>query len=280
MKSLVLCELERLWKRKLTWLFFLAIPLIVGATARYYMSVNADTTMDSPEYVTAWNFPVMALIEQLMVVVNIVSLVLLVLSFTEEYRTGQLRLVMLRAFTFGQLFRAKFAAYACTMGLFLAVYLGLAASMGVLLFEPVSASPLFYRDGLASGFEVLAYTLSYYGLAFATVLGVGGVLAAIAVWSPTTTAALGIGMGFLLASFGFPVIYAILNQAMQLHAPAEWEFASLLQIQYKGIAYILADAGLRPGEQGMWFYMGITVLYMAAGGGIAYASFTKKDRWV
>ncbi|MNI12613.1 ABC-2 family transporter protein [compost metagenome] len=276
MRSLLQSEMERLWKRKLVWMFFLAIPFIILATAKYYISTNLLTPLNSPEHVSSQNFPVMALIEQLIVVFNIISLIMLTLSFTEEYRSGQLRMVMLRAFTFGQLFTAKYLAYVITIVLYFAAYLGTAVVMGQLFFGSEHSVRLFYHETPASGAEVLIYSLQYYGAALLTTLATGSVCAFIAVNCSTSTASIGVGMGFLLLSMGYPTIFTVANKVLRLQLPDQLELLSITQIQYKGVALMLSDNNIHYAV----IVLGTLGGYIALGLLSAYFGFTKRDRWI
>ncbi|NEW04790.1 hypothetical protein GK047_02000 [Paenibacillus sp. SYP-B3998] len=280
MKSLFQSEFERLWKQKLTWLFFAAIPCILFATAKYYLSNNLRVPLQSPEYVTANNFPVMALVEQLIVVFNVMSLVLLTLSFTEEYRTGQLRMVMLRAFTLGQLFRAKALAYLVTMLMFFLTYLAVSGVVGQLFFDSSVTTNLFYQDTKASTLDVIMYTVNYYAISLVTVVTIGSVFIAVAVLSQSTTAAIGMGMGFLLLSLGYPIVFTMMNYAWKLGLPSSWQFLSLTQVQYEGIAFLLADTVAFSNRQFCLTTWLILVGYITVCGSTAYFAFTKKDRWI
>ncbi|GIP40517.1 hypothetical protein J31TS4_37970 [Paenibacillus sp. J31TS4] len=281
MMALFLSEWERLWKRKLTWLCFLAIPVILLATAKYYAGLNAQVAPSSPEYTYASNFAVMALIEQLLVVFNLVSLVLLTLSFTEEYRSGQLRLVLLRAYSFGELFRAKALAYLAVMGLYFACYLILAAAVGPVFFETGEAVSLFYRDApMASAGGMVLYTLGYYGLAALSVLTTGSVFLAIAVLSRSTTASIGAGLGYLLLSLGYPTVFDLLRRTGVLQADGVWQFLSLTQIQYQGIAMLLGETAAFSSGQLALVLLPIAGAYLLAGGLTAWLAFTKPDRWI
>ncbi|GGF89223.1 hypothetical protein GCM10010912_37950 [Paenibacillus albidus] len=280
MRALFISELERLWKRKLIWMMFAAIPLIVYATARYYAVHNLQVPLDSPEFVTSGNFPVMALIEQLIVVFNLVSLVLLTLSFTEEYRTGQLRMVLLRAFTVGQLFRAKAAAYLVTISLFFAAYLGVSVAVGFQMFDSSETTRLFHHVSPAGPGEVMGYTLKYYGISLLTVVGMGSAMLALAVICHTTTAAIGFGVGILLLSIGYPLVYLTFNTVLNLQLPAQLAFLSLTQIQYEGIAYLLADSSMGPGPYFPLFALAVVAGYVLLCAGGACLAFTRRDRWI
>lgn len=280
MMALFHSEWERLWKRKIAWLFLIAIPLIIALTAKYYIGHNASFPLGSPEHTTAENFPVMAMIEQLIVVFNVVALVLLTFSFTEEYRSGQLRLVMLRAYGSSQIFWAKWLAFASMMALFFVVYLVAAAVAGYVFFESSPQQTLFYYDHAVSSRYMIGYTLSYYGMAYASIVGTASVFIAIGVISRSSTAAIGLGMGFLLCSLGFPLIYDLFNRVTGFGWPAMLKYVSLTEIQFSGIAIMLSgSAAAREWHAGLWMVLmlaGYVALFTAA----ARLIFTKSDRFI
>ncbi|OZB98174.1 ABC transporter permease [Paenibacillus sp. XY044] len=279
-RSLFLSEWERMWKRKITWLFLIAMPAVVAATAKYYAGHNLGTPPASPEYTWAGNFPVMALIEQLIVVFNVISLVLLTLSVTEEYRSGQIRMVMLRSFTAGQLLRAKWLAHTAVMALYFTVYLLFSGVAGLLFFKSHDYMQLFYYDHTVRVSGMLGYTLMYYAIAFMTVLALGSVFMAAAVISRTTTGAVGLGLGFLLCSLGFPLIYQLANRVGGLGMPAMLKYLSLTEIQYSGIAVMLGQAqAVNSGAVALAALL-VCALYAAVFGVGSLLVFSKSDRWM
>ncbi|MCJ8010999.1 ABC transporter permease [Paenibacillus sp. KQZ6P-2] len=280
MTALLHSEWERLWKRKIVWLFLIAIPFIIIATAKYYMGRNLVVPLGNPEHTTAENFAVMAMIEQLIVVFNVVALILLTLSFTEEYRSGQLRMMMLRAYSSTQIFWAKWMAFALMMALFFVVYLLTAVAAGYILFPSAPQQVLFYYDHAVPNGDMILYTLGYYGMAYATIVGMASVFIGIGVVSRSSTAAIGLGMGFLLCSLGYPLIFDLSNRVLGLGLPVMLKYLSLSEIQFSGIAVMMSDAeALKHLHAGIWMICviaGYTAVLMT----VSRLIFTKSDRWI
>ena len=86
MNKLIVSEWERLWKRKVIWLLFAAIPIMVYAAAKYCLHQNTTVTPDLPHYTVVGNFPVLGLSEMLMTAFNLVVLVIATMVVTDEYR--------------------------------------------------------------------------------------------------------------------------------------------------------------------------------------------------
>ncbi|MGN7356323.1 MULTISPECIES: ABC transporter permease [unclassified Paenibacillus] len=279
MMNLLHSEWERLWKRKIAWLVLIAIPLIIIATAKYYTGHNLAVPVGSPEHTTAENFPVMAMIEQLIIVFNVVALILLTLSFTEEYRSGQLRMVMLRAYSSSQLFWAKWLAFALMMALFFIVYLLMAVAAGYLFFPSSPQQMLFYYDHAVPSKDMIVYTLGYYGMAYTSIIAMGSVFIGIGVLSRSSTAAIGLGMGFLLCSLGFPLVFDLSNRVLGLGLPGMLKYLSLSEIQFSGIAVMMSSADkLKDMHAGAWMIgaiAGYTAIFLAG----SRLLFTKSDRY-
>ncbi|WP_168928849.1 ABC transporter permease [Paenibacillus dokdonensis] len=280
MIALLHSEWERLWKRKIAWVFLIAIPFIILATSKYYIGHNLVMPPGGPEHTTAENFPVMAMIEQLIVVFNVLVLVLLTLSFTEEYRSGQLRMIMLRSYSSTQLFWAKWIAFALLMALFFIIYLLFAVMAGYTFFKSSPQQILFYYDHTVPSGDMILYTLRYYGMAYTTVMGTASVFIAIGVISRSSTAAIGLGMGYLLCSLAFPLIYEMSNRVLGLGLPGVLKYLSLTEIQFSGIAVMLSNAkALQDLHLGLWMIC-ILVVYAAVFMAAARLIFTKSDRWI
>ncbi len=88
---LVRSEWERLWAKKVTWLCFLMIPVMLLGAAKYHLKHNQEVERIAVDYTYANSFPVLALSEMLMSICNLVLLVLIVLVFAQEYHSGQIR---------------------------------------------------------------------------------------------------------------------------------------------------------------------------------------------
>ncbi|SFT00611.1 ABC transporter permease [Marininema halotolerans] len=275
MISLIASEWGRLWSRKITWLLFAILPILLLITGNHYLGENDGITPGNPGF-TAWDsFPVMALSNQLMTVFNMILLLLFVFSITEEYRTGQLRMVMIRSYSFSQLLIAKWITVMGIMLLFHGLYFLLSYVVGGLFFD--SSPHLFfpyYQDPIGGG-PALTYTIRYFALAFLTLVAVSWLITFFAVISQSTTTAIGITLGFLLISFGYPQILQTFTKGLNPPLDAKWYFLSLTQIQTEGIALALGQT-----SKFLTFNGGVLFVYAFAFGTAAYLFFTKKDRFI
>lgn len=93
---LVRSEWERLWAKKVTWLCFAAIPVMLLGAAKYCLEHNQEVPETAVDYAYANSFPVLALSEMLMSICNLILLVMIVLVFAQEYHSGQMRMVLQR----------------------------------------------------------------------------------------------------------------------------------------------------------------------------------------
>lgn len=272
MKQLFWSEIDRLWKRKVTWGCFLAIPVIILLSARFYLQNNARVPVTSAEYTVFGNFPVLALAEQLVMVVNLIALVLIVFTVTQEYRTGQLRMVLVRAYSKTTIFFAKLSAVLVTILGFFGVYFLCSLVAGYLLFPRNGQVLLFYHATPVPLEEALGYCLAYYGIGFLTMIGVACVLFFIASISRTVTTAMGLGLFFLISSLMYSTILEFFRGVWSPMTLLKMQFLTLPYIQYTGIAAMLAE---RPAFVG--WNLGVLAVYTLFFGGIAYLVFTKED---
>jgi ABC-2 type transport system permease protein len=275
MIALITSEWERLWSRKITGSLFALIPVILFATGHYYRGASQGMTPDNPAYPTLDNFPVLALAEQLMIGFHLVLLLLLASSITEEYRTGQIRMVMLRSYSFSQLLFAKWLTVMGVMFLFHGCYLVLSYVFGAWMFEGSSQLFLFYHDEPVSSGPAFSYNLRYYAIAYITLIASSLIITFFAVIAKSTTAAIGTTIGFLLASFAYPVILQKLAATMEPPPAPHWYFLSITQIQYEGIALALAQV-----PKLVIFNAGVLLTYALIFGIAAYLFFTRKDQFI
>ncbi|WP_142506384.1 ABC transporter permease [Melghirimyces algeriensis] len=275
MMALIASEWERLWNRKITWFLFAMIPVILFVSGQYYQKSNQGLTPENPAYAVLDNFPVLVLAEQLMIGFNLMLLLLLVFSVTEEYRTGQIRMVMIRSYSFSQLLFAKWLTVMEVMLLFHVTYLILSYGFGAWMFDSTSQLLLFYHDEPVSHGPAFFYVLRYYALAFVTLIAISSIMTFIAVISQSTTTAIGGTIGFLLVSAGYPTILQKFAQTMEPRPDPHWYFLSITQIQYEGIALALA-----PHSRFVLFNTGVLFAYAFIFGVAAHLIFTKKDRFI
>jgi ABC-2 type transport system permease protein len=275
MITLIASEWERLWSRKITWLLFASIPVILFATGSYYQNLNEKLDPSRPEYAVMGNFPVLALSEQLVTVLNLFLLLLLVFSITEEYRTGQIRMVMIRSYSFAQILWSKWFSVMGIAFLFHILYFVLSYLFGAMMFDTPPKVHLFYHNAAVSSGSAFSYNIRYYGFAFLTLIAMSWVITFIAVISKTTTTAIGMSVGFLMLSYGYPVVLMTFTRGLQPSLAPEWYFLSLTEIQYQGIALALAETPKLLG-----FNLLVLLSYTLLFGSLAYFIFTRKDRFI
>lgn len=275
MMRLFISEWQRLWKRKSTWLMFAAIPLIVYAAGSYFQKANEQTSSTLPQYSVFGNFSILSFEEMLVTVFNFMVIILAALIVTDEYRSGQLRMVMLRAYTFGKLFWAKGAVLTGLLFLFTCFYFVCSYVAGFFMFPHAERFPLFYRSEMADMWGGLVYNLAFYGLGFLSLLVFVCVMLLISVAGHTTTTTIGVGLGFYLFSLMYPYVCSYFQPLFGNEVYMKIFFSSIPMIQWQGIVFMLAE---QPRYVG-WI-VGVLCFYLFVFGGAAYVLFTRKDRWI
>lgn len=277
MMRLMASEWERIWCRKITWVLFALIPVVLIATGYKYQNFNQNLSPQSPAYSFLDNFPVLALSSgyQLVILFNLVLLILLVFSITEEYRSGQIRMVMIRSYSFAQLLLAKWLTVIGVIFLYLGCYMILSYVVGAWFFESSSQLFLLHYENPVSGGPAFSYVIRYYAIAFLTLVVVSIIVTFFAIVSQTTTTAIGVVAGFFLASFAYPAILKTFSIGLEPPLDPAWYLLSINVIQQEGIALLLADKPKFP-----FFIMKTLLGYTVLFGISAYLSFTRKDRYI
>lgn len=242
MKKLIASEWERLWKLKVIWLLFAAIPIMVYAAAKYCLYQNTTVTPDLPQYTVVGNFPVLGLAEMLMTAFNVVVLVITTMVVTDEYRSGQLRMVLIRTYSFRQIILAKFFVVISFIFLYLVAYFIICYGMGSIMFSNPETYPQFYNQSDVTVVEGFIYNLKFYVLAFLTLVAMSSVLFFIAIISHTTTTTLGIGIGFLFLSIAIPNIIELVGQLVPNEILLKLYFTSITMVQWQGLTFMLAKS--------------------------------------
>lgn len=241
MKTVMAVEWRKLWKRKISWLLFAILPMMAYASAVFCQKQNRALTPDVPQYTVAGNFPVMGLSEMLMTAFNLIAIVIAALIFTEEYRSGALRMVLTRTKSFQQLVLAKFFVLAGFLFLYLAVYFLVCYGMGFALFSAPETYPQFYHHDRVTFFEGFIYNIKFYGLSFLTLISISSVIFFIAVISHTMTTALGASVGYLLICFAYPNVIQLFRPIAGEEIILKIFFTSIPMIQWEGITMMLAE---------------------------------------
>lgn len=273
MMRLLYAEWYRLSRRKLVWVMVLALPLAAFAAASYYEGANNSVSPDAPQYAVFGNFPVLA-ISEMIYLFDALLIALVATIWTDEIRSGQLRLVLLRVSTFSRLWWAKTGVLLGTMLLFLLLYLGCSYLAGYLMLPHADSFSLFYRAAPVDFWEGLLYNLQYYGVAYLTLVSLAGFLILMGSVCRTVTGALGASMGFLFFSFLYPYVMGYFQPLFGDEMYIRIFFTSIPMIQWEGIVQLLADQ-----PQWVGWMTGILVAYPLVFGILAYHSFSRQDQW-
>lgn len=241
MKQLLMAEWERLWKRKVTWLIFFSIPIMLGAAAKYLSSQNNTVSPSAPEYTVTANFPILGLSELLMTAFNMIVLMFVAFVITDEYRSGQLRMGMIRIYTLKQIMTAKFIVIFMVMLLFFITYFSISYLIGYIFFPNPTTLNLFFHNDPATWMEGFVYNVKFYGIAFVTIIAMLSLLFFVAIISHSTTTTIGTGIGFILFSLAYPYVVGLFSPLLSDDLRMKIMFSSLPMIQYQGITQMLAE---------------------------------------
>lgn len=271
MKNLFLSEWERLWSRKSLWLCFMAIPLILYVSAKYYLGINLKTPVTSPEFTSFGNFPNAAMQEQLILAFNLIVVFISVLIITEEYRSGELRMVMIRPVKFNHIFIAKFLVLVAIISLYMVTYFLASIGFGYFLFPKVDQIAVFYHQSTFSIGACLLYAVKYYLLSLITLIAIGSVAFFIAIISKSVVVAVGVNLAFILFSAGYPTVLQVLNRGGGLSL-YKLQLLSITHIQHMGIAAMLAEKPLLIGFTSL-----VLTSYILIFSILSYVTVSKKD---
>lgn len=242
MKSLFLSEFQRLCYRKSTTLCFLSIPIILMATAKYYLGVNTKMDITSPQFTSFYNFPVAAIQEQLVLVFNMIVVLLIVLSVTQEVRNSSIRMVLIRRFRPIEVFISKFLVIVVIVFIYLITYFILSYIVGFIMFPKLDQVSVFYCSDQFNGVDLFIYSLKYYFVAFLTLIAIASLIFFIGGISKSVIIASGISVVTLLLLISYPILVQILF--FNRIEAVKYQLLSITQIQYQGIAMMIGDKGL------------------------------------
>lgn len=236
MKMLIRAEWERLWQKKVTWLCFIAIPIMLFASAKYFLKHNEVVPANYSDHTYANSFPFMGLSEQLIGTFNIILLVTIILMFSHEYHSGQMRMVLQRSYSYKQVLLAKTITILLVMMLFLAFYFICSYIIGFILFDYKTSVVLPLHINSSTGITIVKYNIIYYGIAYITLVAMTSVLVMLTVMGKSTTGATLLGMGFILFSVAYPNIIQIMGSS---NLVGFMNYTSLVMLQHDGIATML-----------------------------------------
>lgn len=259
MRTLIYCELSRLWRQRWFWLVILVLPIFAYNTGSYFLWVNS-----LGDNITSGLFLIVGLQGNLFLPSNIVVAALAASLFTEEYRSGRLRLLFIRRYTRGQIFVSKLLALHVTVLLLLLVLGICLAVVGFIRFpEEARQWPI-----------VLGYTAVYYILAYATLAAIGSLFVCIAMYGKQVTFALGACMIYILAALLLDGLYlkfaALFSSLPYVHDV--FAFMLIPYLQHTGLNKALS------GETSMiWALPAIILPHIIVFTAIAYRRFVADD---
>lgn len=269
MKLLFQNEWERLWSRKTSFLFLLFTPILVFITVIQSLQNNKTLEKTDPQYSFWSNFPIMSLSEVFMLYFNIVAVLLVVISFTHEYRTGQLRMILQRSYSFSKVFFAKYIVVLLYLFLLLVFYFVCSLVIGLIVFEGAEEVYLFFQPEPVTPIKSMSYSVNYYLLSFLSLIAVVSTAILVGVVSRSSTSAFAATAAFFLVSMIYPVLLGIFGEVIGY---SQYVYFSLIEIQFSGVVQMLtSNLFLR-----RWIFS-ILVIYIVLGTSAALGVFSNRD---
>ncbi len=269
MRSLFQSEWERFWSKKSSFLFLFLIPVLVFATVLQSYESNEVLEKTDPQYSFWSNFPVMSIAEVFMLYFNIVAVLIIIMSFTHEYRTGQLRMVLQRSHHFSSVFFAKYLVVLFYLFLLMAFYFICSLAAGWFFFDRTEEVYLFFRLEPVTPIVSLAYSTVYYLLSYLSLAAVSSVTIFVGVISKSSTSAFAITAGFLLVSMLFPIVLGIFSESIGY---SQYVYFSLIEIQFSGVVQMLTDNVFLK----RWIFA-VMMAYIFLGTAASLLVFSKRD---
>ncbi|NPC91433.1 hypothetical protein HOO54_04030 [Bacillus sp. WMMC1349] len=236
MKSLIYSEWERLLSKKIFLTVIYVVPFFVVALASYYSNQNAALDPTNPEYVYISNFPVLSLAEIFIPFFNALAILLTVFSFTDEFRSGQIRFILLRRYTAVQIFISKLMVVILYQFCVFIIFYVSSFIIGHFYFSETNSLYVFHQINPISNLESYIYGIKYYALAFLALISITAVFIFISSISSSNTIALSANLGFIVFSMFMRGVLMNLFEMNQLP-----QFFSLISIQFTGITQALAN---------------------------------------
>lgn len=239
MKQLILSEWQRLWARKTTWISFMVIPAVLIAFIRNYVKIDALFAPDNIRYVSFLNFPSRVLSEECLLIFDIIMVVLIIMAVTSEYREGQLRMVMIRSYSFNEIFTAKYIVMLATSFLLLLINFIFSYILGYFAL-PKEGGKIAYYSRKFTLSESMIYNLKYYIISFLVLAAFTSIIMCVAMICKTIMGALAVSIFIIFTSFILPELsHIFMDNASKVYMFTNYTF--ITRIQYGGIDNILAE---------------------------------------
>ncbi|OSB19017.1 ABC transporter permease [Clostridium sporogenes] len=277
-------EFERLWKNKLTLFCFMLIPLSIIGSSEYYLGNNLKLSINSAEYTSFGNYSFMMFQEMLPTLFNFIAILFVCISITEEYRKGQIRLIMTRGYSFKEIYFAKIASIIAIMFIFFVVYFILSTAIGYFIAPKLYRVKLFYHNSTVSNLKAIFYSLKYYALGFLTILAIISVFALFSVTFKSSTGTIAACICFLVGSFIFSEVTMHCGIMLTRNSHNDINLIKIIEklylitipkIQHIGICLVLAEHPVLN-----YWILSILVAYIIIFTSITCAIFSKRDNFI
>lgn len=240
MLQLFKSELQRLYRKKTTWLCFLAIPFIILLTAKFYLNNNLNVNKNSAEFTHFYNFPIASLQELGMFSINLIVILLIVLSTTEELTNGSLRMVFIRPVKKSKILYSKFLSIVLTIFMMLLLYMLLSYIIGFFFFDKYPYTIPFYWETEILSEKMFLYVIKYFFLSFLSLTSIACMEFFISTLSKSVTVSLSINLGVFMSLLILPsIVESLLKNTNSLLFQLQW--LSIVHIQLKGIPIMLGQ---------------------------------------
>ncbi|WP_027625492.1 ABC transporter permease [Clostridium lundense] len=268
-------EFERIWKRKLTWICFILIPLAIAGASKYYLNNNYKHIIQSPEFVSFGNYPFMMFQEVLITLFNILTILFVCTSITEEYRNGEIRLVMIRGYSFKEIFFSKIASIVTTLGIFFITFFIMSTVVGYFAAPKLDKVMLFYHKNPVGISEALIYSAKYYAVGFVTTIAILSMFTFFAVKCKTVTGVAGVSISTIIAGgiFSSTIIYFtnLIGKELTIRL---W-LLTIVKIQHEGICLLLSEDFI----YSSWIIM-VLILHIVIFGVLSCNTFCREDHFI
>lgn len=224
LKTLIKMEWYRFWKSRIIRLSFIIIPFIIFITSKYIMRMNSE----QPGLVNSTSFTYLVLKEQITLIMDLLVIYYLVSSITQEFRSGEIRMILSRGVKKEKIIAAKVLVVSVVMAAYMLLY-GLFAYIYANNFIPNGNSIIINHLGKVQikGIQAALYTIKFYIIAYITILSFMALISFICVVSKNITIASGIAVGVWLMLEIYPKICSIFIKnvnALMLTASTSIEF--------------------------------------------------------
>lgn len=234
MKELFISEWQRLWQRKSTWISFALAAVVIIFSLQSCIKTDSKIIPDNIKYVSSLSFPNTFVSSEKVMVFDVIAIMLIIMAVTSEYREGQLRMVMIRNFSFGQIFKAKYLVILSTVFLLLFFTFITSTLLGNLFLPCKQVKAL----GALKAAGIL-YSAKYYLVAFVILIAFISVIMCISLICKTTIGAVAASMVFILMSMDLPDLCQALTSSTS-HIYTFMNYTFITRIQYSGVSTILS----------------------------------------